>query len=36
MIIPGAVGKGPGAELLVDTVVHYVAQFASVPVTIVR
>lgn len=36
MIVLGAVGEGPVGGLLVGTVVHYVAQFASLPVIIVR
>lgn len=36
MIVLGAVGEGPIGGLLVGTVVHYVAQFASLPVIIVR
>lgn len=36
MIVVGASGEGTGAGLLVGTVVHYVAQFATIPVVIVR
>jgi nucleotide-binding universal stress UspA family protein len=36
MIVVGAEGEGPVGGMLIGTVVHYVAQFAGVPVIIIR